>query len=260
MGENSLVDVGKRYSNETHRILNDSEDLGITLRLLGAQAIREHCPKFGHLLDEIGRSYVDIDFVALREQRQQLKDFFSREGYEIDRQVLIAAEGTRYIFQNQDALVVDVFIDTLDFCHRMNLRDRLQLDYPTIPLADLLLSKLQIVKIAEKDLQDMLVLILEHEISERDDPKLINAKYISILLAADWGFYHTVNQNFDRLMSLLPFCDWLNIPNKATISERIDKMKALIEAEKKTFGWRWRSKIGTRIRWYKQVSERGQVF
>jgi hypothetical protein len=259
MGDQIPKDVSNRYRDETHRILSEAKQQGISLRLLGAQAIREHCPKFGYLLDELGRSYLDLDFVALGEWRTQLKQCLAGLDYEIDRQILIAAEGTRYIFRNRtDGLVIDVFIDCLDFCHRINLRDRLSLDYPTIPLADLLLSKLQIVEIAERDLQDILVLILEHEIAESNNIESIDARYITTLLATDWGFYYTVNQNLNLLKSFLPACDWVN--DKTIVSEQVKRLQKKMEMEEKTLSWKLRSKIGTKIKWYKQVSERGPVF
>ena len=37
-------------------------------------------------------------------------------------------------------------------CHDIPFKDRLEIDYPTIPLAELLLEKMQIVQINEKDL------------------------------------------------------------------------------------------------------------
>src|SRR5260370_2678501 len=201
MAESIPEDVSRRYANETRRLLNEAKKRGITLRLLGAQAVREHCPNFRHLLDQIGRGYVDIDFVGISEQRKQLKQLFAYQGYEIDRQVLVAAEGRRYIFQNPNNIVVDVMIDRLDVCHVIDVKSRLDLDYPTLTLADLLLSKLQIVDIADKDLQDAIVLLLEHDVSDDEAPEFINKKYITGLLAADWGFYYTVNRNLLRLKS-----------------------------------------------------------
>lgn len=260
MNQDSSVDIGERLRDEAHRILEEAERRGITLRLLGLQAVREHCPKFGHLLDEIGRGYFDLDFLALSGQRSELKQLFTGMGYQIDRKTLIAAEGTRYHLKGPTGTPVDVFIDALDFCHHIDLRERLALDYPTIPLADLLLSKLQIVEITEKDVQDMLALLLEHEVGERDDTDMLNVHYIADLLAADWGFYQTVNHNLSILASFLPSCGWLHISGKAIISGRIESLEKAIEMKDKTLGWKLRSKVGKRIIWYKQVSARDSVF
>jgi len=248
-----------QYHAETHRILEQASQRGITLRLLGSQAIREHCPKCGYLLDEMKREYVDLDFVGLGKDRRELKALIAEMGYEIDREMLVVAEGSRYLFNRRaDGLVADIFIDELDFCHRIDLKDRLSLDYPTIPLADLLLSKLQIVDIADKDMKDIAVLLLEHELVEEDEKEGINAGYISDLLARDWGFYYTVQSNIKKLSTFLnsvPSC-----VNTSALSNRIAKLYARIESAPKTFMWKVRSKLGTRILWYKPVSRREHTF
>ncbi|HEX7313626.1 MAG TPA: hypothetical protein VF297_06880 [Pyrinomonadaceae bacterium] len=260
MSQGSSIDIGERLRDEAHRILKEAERRGVTLRLLGLQAVREHCPRFGHLLDEIGRCYLDLDFLGLSGQRSELKQLFAGMGYRIDRKTLVAAEGTRYYFVGPTGTPVDVFIDALDFCHRIDLRERMALDYPTIPLADLLLSKLQIVEITEKDVQDMLTLLVEHDVGERDEPDVLNVNYMAELLAADWGFYQTVSNNLSVLASFLTSCGWLHVSSKATIAGRIETLEKAIETKDKTLGWKLRSKVGKRIIWYKQVGARDSVF
>src|SRR5713101_4218478 len=94
-------ETATRYHAEAHRILEAANQREITLRLLGSQAIREHCPKYRYLLDEMKREYVDLDFVALSRDRRKLKSLMSEMRYEVDREMLIVAEGTRYLFYNQ---------------------------------------------------------------------------------------------------------------------------------------------------------------
>ena len=93
---------------------------------------------------------------------------------------------------------VDVFYEKLDFCHAIALQDRLQVDAPTLPLAELLLAKLQIVKITEKDFVDMIALLLEHELGE-DDRTTLNAARIAKLCAEDWGLWRTATRISDKL-------------------------------------------------------------
>lgn len=260
MSSDTSKNVTTALHDEAHHILWEAKRRGIILRLLGAQAVRHHCPKFGFLLDKIGRGYFDLDFLILREQRPQLKNFFAEMGYTVDRQMLVAAEGTRYLFKSKTGTIVDVFVDSLDFCHRINLRERISLDYPTISLSDLLLSKLQIVEITDKDLQDVVVLLVEHEVAESDDAELLNAYYVSDLLAADWGFYYTVSQNLGVIKSFLSECIWLSTSNKKIVSERIGLLEKTIEAKEKSLAWKLRSKVGRHVTWYKQVNARDRVF
>ena len=53
-------------------------------------------------------------------------------------------------------------------CHRIEFGDRLGKSRPTLPVADLLLSKLQIVKINRKDVLDALILLAEHPLGQDD--------------------------------------------------------------------------------------------
>ena len=74
------------------------------------------------------------------------------------------------MFRHPDGLFdVDVFYDLLSFSHEVWFRDsvdgdRLELDFPTIPLADIVLEKLQIHRINRKDLVDLFMLLSGHEI------------------------------------------------------------------------------------------------
>ena len=93
----------------------------------------------------------------------------TRLGYVEDREVFVVSEGARAIFGSaSNGVHVDVFYEKLDFCHAIPLEDRLRVDAPTLPLAELLLGKLQIVKITEKDFVDMIALLLEHKLGEGD--------------------------------------------------------------------------------------------
>jgi len=77
---------------------------------------------------------------------------------------------------------------------------RLEIDYPTISLADLLLEKMQIVKLNEKDILDTIVMLREHDVGE-GDKETINSDRVSGLLSDDWGFYYTVTTNLGKIKS-----------------------------------------------------------
>jgi hypothetical protein len=55
--------------------------------------------------------------------------------------------------------------------HTIDLRDRFELDDATLPLADLLLTKLQIVQLNEKDVLDILALLADHELDPSENPE-----------------------------------------------------------------------------------------
>jgi len=128
----------------------------------------------------------------------------------------------------------------------------LELDFPTITPSDLLLEKMQIVQITEKDLKDTMILLREHEIKEHEND-VINTKYIAKLLSNDWGFYYTVTTNLKKTKEFLNFFDALTDEDKNIISEKIDKLLDYIEREPKSLKWKARAKIGTRKKWYREV-------
>jgi hypothetical protein len=148
---------------------------------------------------------------------------------------------------------VDVFFDTLEMSHTVDFKTRLEVDYPTISLADLLLEKMQIHHINEKDIKDAVVLIRAHSIGD-SDKECINQSYIARLLSNDWGFYHTVILNLNKTKLLLS--DYA-IPqeDKADVTAKIDKLISRIEEEPKSMWFNMRAKIGEKKKWYNDVDE-----
>ncbi len=183
-------------------LVDDAEKQGVRLRILGSLAFRLHCSENIELFDKMQRDLTDVDFAAAHDQRKAIETYLEGLGYEMDRDIQAATEGTRWFFLHPETgLGVDVFFDELFFCHRIPFKGRLELDFPTIPLADLMLEKMQIVEINPKDIKDALVLLLEHPIGS-GDRESIDGNYIADLLAGDWGFYYTVTTNLGKLRTL----------------------------------------------------------
>jgi hypothetical protein len=128
----------------------------------------------------------------------------------------------------------------------------LEVDKPTVPLAELLLQKLQVVNFTEKDLKDAIILILEHEMANGDD-ETINTKRIAELLSDDWGFYYTATTNLKKIKNGVDRYDILSEKAKEIIRERIDILTKAIEEQPKTMKWKMRSKLGTKVKWYRIV-------
>ncbi|MCK6584256.1 MAG: hypothetical protein L6Q49_14255, partial [Anaerolineales bacterium] len=139
MGEQDQSEREK-FENELKAILKASEDSGILMRVIGSLAFQMHCPQFGYLQAALGRAYTDIDFGAYGRQTKQIQEVMKKLGYVENREVFIASEGERAIYDKPDnGLHVDIFYEKLDFCHAIYWKDRLEVDSPTIPLAELLL-------------------------------------------------------------------------------------------------------------------------
>ena len=242
------------FIDEAKRIIDTANEKGIVLRVLGAIAFRLHCPKFRHILESM-RRITDIDLMAYGKQMNKVEKHFIDLGYEMRPPSFAALAARRRIFYDRKrSIVVDVFFDKLEMCHDIDFKGRLEIDYPTIPLAEMLLEKLQIVQITEKDVKDVIILLREHEIGDNDND-VINAKYIAKIFAKDWGFYYTATTNLKKIKQLLKDFDALTDEDKKIVESRIDKLLDIIEKEPKSLGWKMRAKIGTKKIWYRKVEE-----
>lgn len=254
MGEQNQAERDK-FENELKRILNASEAAGVTLRVIGSLAFQMHCPNFGYLQSALGRAYTDIDFASYRRQAREVKDLMGRLGYLEEREVFIVSEGDRAIFNHPtNDLHVDVFFDKLDFSHTISWNDRLDVDKPTIPLAELLLEKMQIFQINEKDIIDTIMLLLEHPLGDTDD-EVINISRVAQLLAKDWGLWRTTTMNLNKVRQMTDHYPQLSQEHKEVVVAQIEKVLARIEAEPKSTGWKLRARVGDRVKWYKDVDE-----
>jgi hypothetical protein len=250
------------FVDEALNLVRDAEAKGIRLRILGSIAYRLQCPKNLHLFQDTKRVLTDVDFGANKSQNRAIREFLTARGYVADEGIYMASEGARHAYLHRDTgLNVDVFADELYFCHRIPLRDRLELDTPTISTTDLLLEKMQIVEINLKDFKDTVVLMLEHPLAHQGPgPKAIDTGYIVDMMRQDWGFYHTFTTNLRRVPQYFAEFPSLRADEKASIQGRIDELLNAIETAPKTLGWKMRAKIGTRKRWYQEVSEKSEQY
>jgi hypothetical protein len=195
----------------------------------------------------MGRAYTDIDFAGYKKQAKEIKVLMAGLGYIEDREVFIVSEGDRSIFNNPDTgLHVDVFYDKLDFCHLISWNGRLEVDSPTIPLAEMVLEKMQIVKISEKDVIDTIMLLIEHPLGDSDH-ETINIGRIAQLCAKDWGLWRTTTMNLEKVRQLAHGYDQLSGEQKGQVESQVKAAMARIEAEPKSTAWKLRSRVGDRV-------------
>jgi hypothetical protein len=246
------------FANEIRRIISEADRRKIPLRIMGGAAIRMHCPKHEELYERLKRSPKhDMDFVTYAKFRPLTKKLFVDLGYEpyISLMLTGATGRHRQIFNDKDGnKAVDVFLGKLEMCHVIDFENRLEVDSPTIPLAELFLQKLQIVQLNEKDIQDTMVLLLEHGIGETDNQE-VNAKQVCSVLAREWGFYHTVTRNLERVNGYLHENETFSNSDKSLVTGRIDKIRQRIEAAPKTMAWKMRARVGPSVKWYNVVEE-----
>jgi hypothetical protein len=243
------------FENELKRILEAGDRANVNLRVIGSLAFQMHCPNYGYLQAALGRAYTDIDFAGYKKETKVIKDLMFSLGYEEDREVFIVSEGYRSIFNSTHSnLHVDVFYDKLDFCHLISWNGRLEVDKPTIPLAEMVLEKMQIVEICEKDIIDTIMLLLEHHLGSNDH-ETINIARIAQLCAKDWGLWRTTTMNLEKVSTLAQGYEVLEPSQKAHVASQVKAALEKIEAEPKAVAWRLRARVGDRVKWYKDVDE-----
>jgi hypothetical protein len=235
---------------EGQRLLDKAASAGVPLRLLGGVAIRLRAP--GELSAAFRRSYADLDFVTTKKGSRRAEELLRQEGYVPHVAYNSLHGGERLLFFDDDhERQVDVFVGAFSMCHKIPLNDRIEVDQTSIPLAELLLTKLQIAELNEKDVRDALALLEGHPVGDTDG-ETINAGRIAALCAADWGLWRTITGNLDTCCALAPGYD---LPNRAEVEARLQELLRRIEAEPKTRSWRLRAKIGERKRWYELPEE-----
>jgi hypothetical protein len=246
------------FAKEIRRIISMADERNIPLRILGGAAIRMHCPKHEFLYERLKRvPKHDMDFVTYAKFRPLTKQLFIDLGYEpyISLMLTGATGRHRQIFNDKEGnKAIDVFLGKLEMCHVIDYSDRLDIDSPTVPVAELLLQKLQIAQTNEKDIQDTLILLREHEIGSTDKDE-VNADYVAQVLSNEWGFNYTVSLNFKKIKEFLNKYPALTDEDKSVISGRIDKLQGTIDNAPKSLQWKLRAKIGPAKKWYNVVEE-----
>lgn len=235
---------GVELSSEATRLISEAEKEGIVLRALGSVGVLLHCPPLVEDMDQRERSPKDIDLVTRKEDRRGLRGFFEREGYEVDKDMLVAMEGTRYLFRNQGrGIDVDVWVDVLDLCHRLEVADRMG-PGPSLLIEDLILSKLQIADLTPNDVQDLASMLSTHDMRDcSEDPEVVDTAYVCRVLSDDWGFWRTATANLAAL------ADELSSRGRENARELIQ----VLETSPKTLRWRLRARIGERMQWWQEV-------
>lgn len=179
-----------------------------------------------------------------------MKELFTDLGY-APRDVFNALHGdTRLIFNDiENGRRVDIFLDIFEMCHRFDLRERLLIDRYTIPLADLLATKLQVVEITEREYRDIISLLHDHDVGDSDTSETINGRYLAQLCAGDWGIYKTFTINLSNV--LLAVAQYqLDDEYQQVVRKRLQDLQTRIENVPKTMRWKIRANIGENVQWY----------
>jgi hypothetical protein len=236
---------------EAERVLSAAQAVDVPLRLIGGVAVYLHIEAMPPAL---ARPYGDIDMATVKGQVRPVTDLLTQLGYEPAKQFNALNGASRLLFHDhQNDRKLDVFVDGFELSHSIPITARIDIEPRTIPLAELLLTKLQVVELTDKDMRDTVALLLAHEVSDQDH-EAINADVIAALTADDWGLWRTTQLNLERLRDGIGTLG-LGPGEQRLVLERIDALWERIEREPKSRRWRLRARVGERKRWYEVPDE-----
>jgi hypothetical protein len=231
-------------------LISGADQAGVRLRALGGVGVYFRA---GDPHPALRRSYADIDLVARRQDRRLIERYL--KGLEMvpeaefnalsgqSRQIWWTADGTTH---------VDIFLSRFSMCHKISLEDRLPEDHPALSASDLLLTKLQVVELNHKDVQDAGALLATHRLEADDEDGTIGVERVKAVLCSDWGFYTTVTDNLSRLPALVA-------ETSGEVGAKVESLcRSLVdelEAAPKSRSFRLRGKVGRRKRWYELPEE-----
>jgi len=224
----------------------------IPVRLIGGVAIWLRASHSARAA--LGRNYPDIDLVAHKKQSRKLRTVLEEEGFEPER-VFNATHGARrLLYHSPGGWQVDIFLDTFEMSHTLDLGTRLEAEPETLAAAELLLTKLQIAEVNAKDLSDTAMLLWDHEPASADGPGLLNLGPLVARCAADWGLYTTVTDNLAAGAELLGSLA-VSGADRGRIAARIAAITDTLAAAPKSTRWQLRAKVGRKKRWYETPEE-----
>lgn len=254
---------------ESLRVVELASARGLQVRLMGGMAIRAHAPDWPA---RTRRVEVDLDFATRSRDRGAFYELLATEGYTPDKRHNALFGGKQAYFVDEPRRrPVDVLVDNLEMCHRFEFGSRLAASTPTLPLAELLLSKLQVVKINRKDVLDALVLLAEHPLGADDGAAdsrhgqgVINLPRILSFTSNDWGWWRTVTGNLatlDQYLAVELTPEDLDLNNGRAIlfdpADQVSALRGAIHDAPKSTMWRLRAKVGERTSWFQEPEEMG---
>lgn len=244
---------------EALRIIDLADGAGLQVRLMGGLAFHARAPEWTARIDRSGR---DIDLTTRSKDRNALAALLMAEGYVPDRHYN-AAFGHKQLYFTDPALgrPVDVLVDRFEMCHRFEFAGRLSVDRPTLPLAELLMSKLQVVKINRKDALDALILLQEYPLAV-DDREGISLPRIVAHTSTDWGWWRTITENLAKLDLYVDEelgDDELDTgrPPRFDLHSQLADLRAAMDDAPKSTRWKLRARVGDKVAWYELPEEVG---
>jgi len=230
--------VSDELVREGRTLVEEADRDGLVLRLLGGAAIVLHTSGSVH------REIADLDAATRGADARRLAETLNRCGYHAEARFNALHGHKRMIFHGPSGKL-DVFVDTFEMCHRIDLRPRLELDSPTLTVSDLLLTKLQIVELNAKDAHDVFLLLEHHELAEGNGDH-VDVAYLARLAGDDWGLWRTTTRTLNRVAE-----------DEPAVAAKARALRQALDDAPKSGRFRLRARVGERKRWYELPEDLG---
>jgi hypothetical protein len=239
---------------ESQRVLEAATKGGAKVRLAGGLAIRQLCSSARK--PPLQRSYHDLDLAIAGERNHRaFTELMVSLGYEPDTMFNTLTEGARLRYADiERGRHVDVFVNALRMCHVIDFERRLALLEETLTPTDLLLTKLQIVELNEKDVLDVVALLLDQRLAAGLNAG-IDTAYLEQVWADDWPLWNTSRLTLGKIKQAVPGV--FNGAAPASLLASVDALERLLVSGRKSLRWKVRARVGERVRWYELPEEEG---
>lgn len=239
---------------EANILIDELKKVGVLARLLGGLGIAAH--DHDAVPEQLQREYADIDIVIGKRDGRGLSKFLLERGYFANEKFNALHGAKRMLFYDKsNSRQMDVFIGSFDMCHYIELDKYLSLHEYSLAPEHLLLTKLQIVELNQKDLVDVLRLLLMHK--NKDSFKFkcpgISVENLNSVLCFDWGWYTTVTDNLLKVQSRAS--QILNESDSQFVVSNISEILEQINGSSKSLKWKARATVGRHKIWYEIPEE-----
>jgi hypothetical protein len=243
----------QRLPDEARDLVAAAAERGLAVRVLGGVGIGLALGDRCHRVFQ--RSSRDLDLIVRRAHARKLEELLEERGWDPAAAFNALNVERRLLFHDPHGQThVDVYVETFEMCHTLPLADSLDRPGPSLPVTDLLMSKLQIVSPSAKDMADCLALLHGCPVADGDPAGLEPAR-LAALTAEEWGLHHTFELALARLRDDLALEERLSDDDRATTRERLEAIAHAMAEVPKSGRWRLRARIGERRSWHEEPEE-----
>jgi hypothetical protein len=239
---------------EALSLARGAAEAGLGLKLLGGLAVRVICPDF----PPRQRAGQDMDFACLAKGRKNVVAYLERSGCQPDKRFNNLNGDRQMYFNAPSGRPIDVMVDRLVMCHTLDFRPSFGSLPHTVDAIDVLLSKLQIVELNEKDAWDIFHLLSGVRVSSGGSggSATLDTDRFARLLGADWGWWRTVTGSLAKLPGLAAEKPQL-LPAGAPFDPlaQARQLEEVAQQAPKGVKWKLRANVGDRVRWYELPEE-----